>query len=1034
MLFYHYVSVPCVYLSYFANAKTVRKVRPTHTQYNSAATGPSADKISQYCANPLVPSGGSLCCVASGSRSNDAGVGGSNLRGVDIASCKYKWETVKYATMEARCSALGRQPCDAYIEGGITSFSGELCGINYTSSSNPNGQRCLGEAPICYDSYPGNWGKCYTADANWAQRTQYRAQTCSYVTQSTSTSQVYSWTTQPCTLQAQVSNTGQVFVVHEADNLLDQYSRTSGKTVAISVPWVGGPQTYPKVGSTCAATAGCAEQGDTCLCNVTEVTTAVFTDGANLPTLDQVYQQLHTGHPDIVLFDAGTYTKCTTPACNARTDVEVYLLAANGAAFDATTVFKIMKHTRILFLANKNSKTVLGGGAFSFRSPVKFMETPTATLFEAEYEMTAYLDHLFYQPELPPFLCYRLIQRLVTSNPSPRYIRSVVEAFKTGTHDGVTYSGKYGDLKATIYAILLDVEARSFVLEGDPIAGRIREPILKLLHVYRSLNFIKQAGNRAIDFHYLQESIGQQFGYAPSVFGFYQPTYSPDGPINNAGVVAPESQLGTTPFHIGFMNGMCGLIQNGMTRFNKGFGTWSSNQYQANYGPGTLWSDNQGALAFAPNGSATSDVIAELDILLTRGRLNSHAKGVIQAAYDAKKDTNPQQALRDAQMLFTNTQEFHATNLVRLSSQLRVTPPPQVSQGRPYKAIVYIFQNGGADSYNMIMPHTCNSVDLYAQYEAVRTPDNYPKNQMRTITTTSPNPCSVYGLNTRMELLETLFETSTASEGGATILLNAGAMVEPLTKAEYKAKTKRTPPGLFGHFEMQKNGQNLHAQDTASKGILGRVTSALSKQASAFKTEMYSLSGNAKAVEGGASAPNIISATSEQGVTRYQYYDTMASKVADIYSNYTAQSVFAENHAIQIDTALKRTELLGSIMGSTTTTATFPTQNAIDPDYRNDVSMQLKQVAKIIKLRGNLETERDVFFVEQHGWDTHFDMQAGTEKRYSDLDLGLKAFHSEMKTQGIWDDVVVITGPDLSLLLLICYCSTLFWSLSGHCY
>ena len=55
-----------------------------------------------------------------------------------------------------------------------------------------------------------------------------------------------------------------------------------------------------------------------------------------------------------------------------------------------------------------------------------------------------------------PFVVYRLIQRLVTSNPSPRYVTECVNAFRTGTYDGVTYSGEYGDLQATVTAILSD--------------------------------------------------------------------------------------------------------------------------------------------------------------------------------------------------------------------------------------------------------------------------------------------------------------------------------------------------------------------------------------------------------------------------------------------------------------------------------------------------------------------------------------------------------------------------------------------------
>lgn len=69
-----------------------------------------------------------------------------------------------------------------------------------------------------------------------------------------------------------------------------------------------------------------------------------------------------------------------------------------------------------------------------------------------------------------------MIQRLVTSNPSPRYVTECVNAFRTGKYYGVTYSGEYGDLGATVAAILLDREARSTILDSDHTFGRLREP------------------------------------------------------------------------------------------------------------------------------------------------------------------------------------------------------------------------------------------------------------------------------------------------------------------------------------------------------------------------------------------------------------------------------------------------------------------------------------------------------------------------------------------------------------------------------
>ena len=57
----------------------------------------------------------------------------------------------------------------------------------------------------------------------------------------------------------------------------------------------------------------------------------------------------------------------------------------------------------------------------------------------------------------------------------------VYTSSSTGAYKGKVYSGQYGDLAATVAAILLEPEARSVMLDYDPTFGRLREPLLKVL-------------------------------------------------------------------------------------------------------------------------------------------------------------------------------------------------------------------------------------------------------------------------------------------------------------------------------------------------------------------------------------------------------------------------------------------------------------------------------------------------------------------------------------------------------------------------
>jgi uncharacterized protein (DUF1800 family) len=154
-------------------------------------------------------------------------------------------------------------------------------------------------------------------------------------------------------------------------------------------------------------------------------------------------------------------------------------------------------------------------------------------------DLNAALDNIFQHPNVGPFICRQLIQRLVTSNPSPAYVYRCGQAF--ANHG----SGVRGDLKAVIRAILLDWEARSTDVLGQPGYGKVREPIVRFVALLRALNAQPPADGRFR--YYWQASaewgLNQAPLQAPTVFNFFEPTYAQPGPIADGGLVAPELQI-----------------------------------------------------------------------------------------------------------------------------------------------------------------------------------------------------------------------------------------------------------------------------------------------------------------------------------------------------------------------------------------------------------------------------------------------------------------------------------------------------------
>jgi uncharacterized protein (DUF1800 family) len=171
-------------------------------------------------------------------------------------------------------------------------------------------------------------------------------------------------------------------------------------------------------------------------------------------------------------------------------------------------------------------------------------------------DLKAALDTIFNHPNVAPFISRQLIQRLVTSNPTPAYISRVASVFNNNG------SGVRGDLRAVVAAVLLDEEARNEAPAAN--FGKQREPVIRFANILRALNARSSSGRNAI--HYLvsaDNGLGQSPLLSPSVFNFFSPNFRPAGKIAEAGLVAPEFQITTETTVVGGLNFFANLFSNG---------------------------------------------------------------------------------------------------------------------------------------------------------------------------------------------------------------------------------------------------------------------------------------------------------------------------------------------------------------------------------------------------------------------------------------------------------------------------------------
>ena len=266
------------------------------------------------------------------------------------------------------------------------------------------------------------------------------------------------------------------------------------------------------------------------------------------------------------------------------------------------------------------------------------------------------LDNIFYHPNVGPFIGKQLIQRFITSNPSPAYIARVASVFNDNGE------GVRGDMKAAIKAVLMDTEARAVHVASDSF-GKLREPLIRFTGLMRAFGFkkITQSGqylflgnNPGCDLgsydHYiirlplgvffLKRYIVQSALTANSVFNFFQPNFAPQGPVANEGLVAPEFQLATEEFLPTTANELNLLISTNID------GNSAASYFD--FSDEINWVSDYSLL------------LDKLDLLLLSGAMSSDLRGILLSHLNNGNFNwmGDEARLRDTIMLITNSSEY----------------------------------------------------------------------------------------------------------------------------------------------------------------------------------------------------------------------------------------------------------------------------------------------------------------------------------------------------------------------------------------
>jgi uncharacterized protein (DUF1501 family) len=327
-----------------------------------------------------------------------------------------------------------------------------------------------------------------------------------------------------------------------------------------------------------------------------------------------------------------------------------------------------------------------------------------------------------------------------------------------------------------------------------------------------------------------------------------------------------------------------------------------------------------------------------------------------------------------------------------------------------YKAIVCVFLYGGNDYANTLVPYDSNN---YATYQKLRPTLAYAREALAA-TALMPAAAPIdsagfaheYALAPELAPLLPIFNA-----GKMGVMLNIGPLIQPTTKAQYTAKSVKLPPKLFSHNDQQSIWQSS-LPEGATSGWGGRMgdlfesgngnatftcvnVSGNAVYMSGKKAVQYQVSSSGSVQVSGLKSPLFGSAAATSAL-RTLITQQRAHLLENEYTRVTTRSIDANG------------VLTTALAGAPALTTAFPTGGLAD---------QLKMVARMISVSGELGAKRQVFFVSIGGFDTHDALVATHPGLLTNVGNALSAFYNATVELGVADKVTAFTASDFGRTL-----------------
>jgi uncharacterized protein (DUF1501 family) len=317
-----------------------------------------------------------------------------------------------------------------------------------------------------------------------------------------------------------------------------------------------------------------------------------------------------------------------------------------------------------------------------------------------------------------------------------------------------------------------------------------------------------------------------------------------------------------------------------------------------------------------------------------------------------------------------------------------------------YKALVCIYLHGGNDPWNTVAPR---SGSAYASYQAARPAIAIPANELLAINPVNFSGPQV-GLSPHMPGVRTLFE-----QGKASIVANVGPLVGPTTKADFQAG-RNLPTQLFSHADQTKVWQSGFTDAAGGSGWLGRIADLLQSTYNSNSPIPISLALSGNGMTGGAKT--LTYAVNTNGATRIgaltQGSAATQAAVRDLLTATRTNLMEKQYTTINSRSIANADVLSGALAAAPQVKTQFP---------NTDPGRQAGAIARMIAARGGLKQKRQIFYMQQGGYDFHNELPKAQAVNLSELDGAITALYTALVELGVADKVTIFTASEFGRCL-----------------